>query len=258
MQWLINQSLFVSFLIICIVTVGLSLGGLMFIRKKFPHERIKDNHDTASVIFNAYGLLYAVVVAFVVFVTWSSYDKAKMDSEIEANQLMDLFYLTNAYPDSIRFELQKQLIDYTKEITNNEWPMLASGEMSDAASEKVGTLWNSVLSVNTRSKIDENICESAFETMKNITEYRRLRMFAVRQTVPSIIWSVLLIGGILSLVCTYFFGMKNALPQYMMTACFTIIITLMLYLIYVLDHCFTGANAISNEPLRMVLEIMMK
>lgn len=258
MQWLIEQSLFVSFLIICIVPVGISLGGLMFIRKKFPHERIKDNHETASVIFNAYGLLYAVVVAFVFFITWSSYDKAMMDSEIEANQLMDLFYLSNAYPDSIRMNLQKQIIDYTKEITLNEWQMQASGEISPVAAEKVHTLWNTILIVNTGTKIDENICASTFETMKNITEYRRLRMFAVRQTVPSIIWTVLLIGGILSIICTYFFGMKNALPQYLITACFTIIITLMLYLIYVLDHCFIGTNAISNEPLKMVLEIMMK
>jgi amino acid transporter len=258
MNWLIEQPIIISFFIICTFSVGISLIGLWFIRKKFPHDRIKENHETASVIFNAYGLLYAVVVAFVVYVTWGTYDKATMDVELEANELMNMYYLSNAYPETVKADLHKQLLDYTKEIVESEWPMQAAGEVSPAAGNKVQNLWNSVLSINTRMNIDENICRSTFETMKRVTDYRRLRMFAIKQNVPGIVWAILLIGGILSVICTYFFGMKNALPQYLLTACFTIIVTLMLYLIYVLDHCFAGTNAISNQPLKMVIEIMMK
>jgi peptidoglycan/LPS O-acetylase OafA/YrhL len=92
--------------------------------------------------------------------------------------------------------------------------------------------------------------------MKNVTESRRQRIFAIKQTVPSIVWAVLLLGAALFIGCTYFFTMKNALPQYLITACFTILITLMLFLIYVLDHAFTGSNAISNEPLKFIARVM--
>lgn len=258
MHWLINQPLVISFLIICTVSVGISLAGLRFIRKKFPHDRIKDNHETASVIFNAYGLLYAVVVAFVVYVTWSTYDKATVDVEMEANELMNMYYLSNTFPDTLEADLQKQILDYTKEIVDNEWQMQSKGDISPAAGERIQSLWNTVLGIDTAMEVNENISEMTFKTMKSITDYRRLRIFAIKQTVPQIVWAILLIGGILSIICTYFFGMKNALPQYLITACFTIIVTLMLYLIYVLDHCFTGTNAISNEPLKMVIEIMTK
>ena len=257
MHWLLEQPLLISFLVICMLTVCISLAGLFYVRNRFPHEKLKDNHDTASVIFNAYGLLYAVVVAFVVFITWSSYDKATMEVEMEANALMNLFYLTDAYPDSIKKDLQAKILDYTKEVTDNEWNMNAEGEVSTAAAEKVKDLWNRILSVNTGGiKIEENISSAALETMKSVTESRRLRSFAVKQTVPSIVWAVLLLGGILFIGCTYFFSMKNAAPQYLITACFTILITLVLYLIYVLDHAFTGTSAINNEPLKFIINVM--
>ncbi|HEY3249980.1 MAG TPA: hypothetical protein VGK25_02570 [Ignavibacteria bacterium] len=256
MYWLLEQPLFISFTVLCLITISISLGGLWFIRRKFPHEKIKDNHDTASVIFNAYGLLYAVVVAFVFFITWNSYDKATMDAEMEANALMDLFYISDSYPDSVRKEIGTKIIDYVNEIAYNEWKMHAGGEISQTAADKMGAVWNAILGANSSFKPGENIYSSAFETMRTITESRRLRIFAVKQTVPSIVWTVLIIGSVLFISSTYFFSMKNAAPQFLITACFTILITLMLYLIYVLDHAFTGTSAISNEPFKLILEIM--
>jgi hypothetical protein len=52
--------------------------------------------------------------------------------------------------------------------------------------------------------------------------------------------------------------MNNVKAQYLITATLTITITQILFLIYVLDHPFTGATKVSREPLREVLEIMQK
>jgi hypothetical protein len=62
----------------------------------------------------------------------------------------------------------------------------------------------------------------------------------------------------MTVLYTYFFGMKNIKAQYLITASLTVTITLILFLIYVLDHPFTGTSKVSTEPLRQVLEIMQK
>jgi catechol 2,3-dioxygenase-like lactoylglutathione lyase family enzyme len=46
--------------------------------------------------------------------------------------------------------------------------------------------------------------------------------------------------------------------QYMITAALTVTITMILFLICVLDHPFTGTSKISAEPLKQVMEIMRK
>jgi len=65
-----------SFLIVSAVTTAVTLCGLYFVRRRYPAELLKENHEVAASIFNAFGLLYGVVVAFVVFVAWSRYDDA--------------------------------------------------------------------------------------------------------------------------------------------------------------------------------------
>jgi hypothetical protein len=94
--------------------------------------------------------------------------------------------------------------------------------------------------------------------LNRLAEYRRLRIFAGNDTVPGAVWLVLLVGSLFTISYTYFFGMKNIKAQYTITSTLTATVALILFLIYVLDHPFTGANRISLEPLREVVEIMQK
>ena len=92
--------------------------------------------------------------------------------------------------------------------------------------------------------------------LNNLAQDRRLRIFAANDTVPLAIWLVLLVGGVFTVLYTFFFGMKNIKAQYVITTTLTVTITLILFLIYVLDHPFTGASKVSSEPLRQVMGVM--
>jgi drug/metabolite transporter (DMT)-like permease len=76
--------------------------------------------------------------------------------------------------------------------------------------------------------------------------------------VPSVVWLVLLVGGVFTISYTWLFGMKNMKAQYMVATTLTVTVTLILFLIYVLDHPFTGTSKVSTEPLREVMAIMQK
>jgi len=73
-----------------------------------------------------------------------------------------------------------------------------------------------------------------------------------------VIWLVLLIGGLITVSYTYFLGVKNIRAQYLMTAALTVSITLILVLIYILDHPFTGTSSVSVEPLRQAMDEMQR
>ena len=89
----------ISFLLVSVVTTALAVAGLRLVRRKYPAEVLKENHEVAAIIFNAFGLLYGVVVAFVVFVTWSGYDDASKNLQMEASDTLDLFYSAKALPE---------------------------------------------------------------------------------------------------------------------------------------------------------------
>ena len=75
MGFLLNWPWPLSFFLVSAVTTAVAVAGLYLVRKKYPADILKEHHEVAAIIFNAFGVLYAVVVAFVVFVTWSGYDE---------------------------------------------------------------------------------------------------------------------------------------------------------------------------------------
>jgi hypothetical protein len=112
--------------------------------------------------------------------------------------------------------------------------------------------------IDEKSIPNRELYAETLKRLNDLAQYRRLRIFAGNDTVPSAVWLVLLVGGVFTVSYTFFFGMRNIRAQYVIAATLTVTITLILFLIYVLDHPFTGTSKVSAEPLQEVMEIMQK
>src|SRR6184192_4734898 len=116
MPFLLRLPPTISFLLVSVVTTALAVAGLRLVRSKYPAEVLRENHEVAAIIFNAFGLLYGVMVAFVVFVTWSGYDEATKNLQLEANEADDLFHITKALPDPAGATIRQGLKDYITSV----------------------------------------------------------------------------------------------------------------------------------------------
>jgi len=241
-------------LIVSTITTAVALGGLHLVRKKYPAEVLKENHEVAAIIFNAFGLFYGVMVAFVVFVTWSGYDDATKSLQMEASEAIDIFHSAKAFPDPANKIIQQGLRDYAASVYNDEVKRMSQGEISGAHAKLITLFYQ----MDEKPIPNRELYAETLRRLNNLAQYRRLRIFAGNNTVPSVIWLVLLVGGVITVSYTYFFGMKNIKAQYMITTALTVTITLILFLIYILDHPFTGTSKVSAEPLKQVMEIMQK
>jgi hypothetical protein len=258
MQFLLDWPTWLSFLVVSAVTTLTAVGGLQLVRKKYPAEVLKENHEVAAIIFNAFGLFYGVMVAFVVFVTWSGYSEATKNLQMEANEADDIFHITQALPDPARTVIRQGLMDYFASVYNDELPRMSQGEISLHSNPAMARLITVVYQMDEKSIPNRELYAETVKRLNNLAQYRRLRIFAGNDTVPSVVWLVLLVGGVFTISYTWLFGMKNMKAQYMVATTLTVTVTLILFLIYVLDHPFTGTSKVSAEPLREVLAIMQK
>ncbi len=258
MQWILYMPAAVSFLLVSAITTSVALAGLRFVRTRYPAEVLKENHEVAAIIFNAFGLLYAVVIAFVVFVTWTGYDDATKNLQMEANEADDIFHITKVFPYPTGRMIQQGLMDYIASVYNGELKRMAQGKIDLHSNRAMATLITVFYQIDEKSVPNRELYAESLKRLNNLAEYRRLRIFSGNNTVPLPVWLVLLIGGLITVSYTYFFGMKNVRAQYVITAALTVTITMILVLIYILDHPFTGANSISAEPLKQVMEIVQK
>src|SRR6266436_9166129 len=112
MQSLLNLPPPISFFIVSAITTSFALFGLHLVQKKYSADVLKENHEVAAIIFNAFGLFYGVLLAFVVFVTWSGYDDATKNLQLEANEVADIFHITKVFPDPAGPMIRQTLLDY--------------------------------------------------------------------------------------------------------------------------------------------------
>jgi hypothetical protein len=254
MSFLLNLHPLISFSLIALVSIAFSIIGLKMVRKKFPHEYLKEHHEVTGIIFNAFELIYAVLVAFVVFATWGAYDESEKNVEMEANKLSDMFLDANAFPDSMKKDIRVAITDYTKAVIEQEWPIMQKGEKTpQSVIEALKKIWSAYQKVDARTINNPQMYEESLRQLNSMSEYRRLRWLASRKTTPGVIWMVLISGAVASVGYTFLLGTRHIKVQYIMTSVLAIINVMVLFLIYILDHPFTGYSSISDNAFRTVL-----
>jgi Na+/proline symporter len=256
MQSLLNLPPPISFFIVSAITTSFAFFGVYLVRKTYSADVLKENHEVAAIIFNAFGLFYGVMVAFVVFATWNGYDEATKNLQMEASEALDIFHSAESFPDPANKIIQQGLRDYVASVYNDEVQRMSQGEIgvySGGAHASLRTLFSQM---DATSIPNRELYAESLRCLNNLAQYRRMRIFAGNDTVPPVIWLVLLVGGVFAVSYTFFFGMKNIKAQYLLTATLTVMISSILFLIYVLDHPFTGTSKVSLEPLRQAMATM--
>jgi hypothetical protein len=257
--FLLNIHPAISFLIVSIVCVTVALLGLLIVRKYFHETHRKENHEVASVIFNAFGLIYAVLIAFVVYTSWTSYDSAERYVAMEVNKISSLFLDAEAFDEPMKTQVRAALTEYTRAVVEEEWPVIAGGgRIGRKALEAQRKIFSAYTNVDTRKIRNTYLYQESLRQLNDMSEYRRLRLFSSRSSTPFEVWLVLIVGGIMSVLYTYFFGTRHFAAQCLMTAAYTVMISISLYLIYIFSHPFIGYGAVSDEPFKTMLQVFQR
>src|SRR5262249_33106774 len=190
--------------------------------------------------------------------TWSGYDEATKNLQMEASQALDIYHIAAAFPDAPRNKIQQGVSDYLSGVYNDELSKLAEGDLQLYSGGAHNSLKILFAQVDASSIPNRELYGEALKCLNSLAQYRRMRIFAGNDTVPPVIWLVLLVGGLFAVSYTFFFGMKNIRAQYLITTTLTVTVTSILFLIYVLDHPFTGTSRVSLAPLRQAMQTMQK
>ena len=248
----------ISIIILSAVSITIFLLIQKILRKNISHELLIENHEVGGFLYNAVCVIYAVLIAFVVFVIWNNMEETNSKIEGEANNLLNLYYDANAYPDSIKMEIQSTIREYVKRVTNDEWKTLANGK-SDSAAVKIFVKLNKIyLSIKSSQVPNTEVLSQSMRNMQEIREFRRHRLLSSRESMPDILWLVLILSSVILVAFTFFFSTKNIWHQYIMTAFLVFVSVLVLYLIYVLDHPFVGQDSIKPDAFQPLIDIITR
>lgn len=245
---------FIIVALFIIAAVAFAIVGTLLFRKKFGHEHLSKHNDVAGFIYAVTGVIYAVLMAFVVLVVWEEHQEAHNIIEDEANSISSLQAISKGFSPDFTSELNLYLNEYLNVVTNEDWVLMASRDAinkrksmpSDESFSRIRTLLYNYQPLGSN---DEILLDKAIDKLEDLAENRRMRFFATKLTVPGFMWFVLIIGGILTIIYSMLFSSSNLWAQLTMITILSISISLVLLLIYALDHPFVGIIKIEPDSL---------
>src|SRR4030095_12279017 len=123
-------------------------------------------------------------------------------------------------------------------------------EVSARGIETNEALWQEVTRMEVHSAGQQEILNHLISELTSMTEHRRIRMLQSRKSLPRILWAVLIVGGIITVGISCFFGVDNVRLHAIHTIALTLLVSLMLIAIADIDRPFQGVVHVSPDGFR--------
>lgn len=250
---LTSAPLWISVLLFVVALPLAAMTGPLVVRRFVSFERLRGNNEVAGFKFATVGVLYAVLLAFVVIVVWEKFSQAENEVAAEAGAAATLYRLWEGFGADHRTELEAVTTAYLATAVDDEWPAMATGHESRAATEALNALYARVLAIRPGGGFDSDLLREALVQLDDLTEARRLRLVMAAGIVPDLVWAVLFGGAALTIGFTFFFGAENLRAQALMTGALALLIFAVLLLIVAIDRPFAGTVSVRPDALADVL-----
>ena len=236
----LNMNTVANGFITTIITIGLSVLGLLIVRKQVRSNMLKMHHDVADPLLSVVGTLFAVLLGFMVANSMARFEEARVTTQNEASAVGNIFRAAAGLPDKNRTVIQHACEQYVDLVVNDEWPVLSKKHTSDKAWRAYDEIWTDCVKFVPTNDGETNLQAAIMGYLGVLGDARRMRVGALHNGLPSVLWFVLIAGGTATISFTYFFGIENLKLQILMTSLVSLSICLNLFLLACFDDPFSG------------------
>jgi len=253
-MWLNTLPLWASALLVVVLPTLLAVAGTVVVRRQLRLSRLRANNEVAGFKFAVVGVIYAVLLAFAIFVVWEQLSDAEADVAREAGAATNLYRLSGGIDDEAGRTLRTLVTRYLETAIGEDWPAMGHGNASAAATHALNGLYAGAVAYQPSGPRQQAVMNEVLHQLGELTEARRARLLKASSLVPGVIWLGLVMGAVVTIGFTYFFGTRHLRAQMLMTGALSLLICSGLLVIVAIDHPFSGAVMVHPDALVKVLE----
>lgn len=229
----------------------------LYIRRRVSLERLVLNNEVAGFKYATLGVTYAVLLGFAVITVWEQYDTAEDRVQEESSVVAALFRLSQHQSERVRDAAQAALTTYVRAAVAEEWPAMAARRAESArVTQALVDLYSAYVDQPPANALEERLLDKSLDLLIRLNEIRVARLDAAEGSLPPVLGAALILGALLTVGFTLFFGAPNVAAQAAMTGIVCVMVLLVLFAAVMLNEPFSGDVRVSPEPLEQVLAQM--
>jgi hypothetical protein len=247
-------------IVIVLGAVLLSLAGEALVQRVVPLKIREADNAVTGVIYEALLVFFGLMVGFALFIVWTEYREAESTVAREADTVADLYQLAEYFPESERDRIQDLTRSYAKVVVAEEWPLLGQGRasrQSPHAKALAEQLVSTVQGFEPTTNAEQARYSEALVLVQTLDDERAERVVESHQGVPHLVWVVLILGWVLTMSFTFFFGMESSGLHKLYTTALAVLAALTLYVIFRMEFPFTGPAQVTPAAFESALHEMV-
>jgi hypothetical protein len=240
-------------LLIVVPSVLLSLAALWIVRRLVSPSALRKHHDVAGYTFSIIGVLYSVILGFTVINVQERYNAAVETIHTEATMVADLYRDAVYFDEMSRSAIRESLRKYVHYVIQEEWDLQSKKIWNYDADTTLQRLWQAYETIDIQNEKTRIWYEQTIGKLDRLMNARLSREFYSWEHLSSMMWAVLLVGGLITICFMCLFGLENLRMQMFMTTLLSGYLSFMLFLVFSLDHVFQGAPHLQPKAFQEVL-----
>src|SRR5262245_55686945 len=227
----------------CAVGVGtaaVAIGAMMLMRRRAPEGSHFKDGDRASGVFGVLATGFSVLLGFIIFLTFTSYDQSRTGAEAEALAVTQQVETAQFFPAASRDELTGELVCYARYVVDEAWERMEAGTLGDDLNPWGVELFRTLQGVEPSSASEQSAYDKWLDQTSDREAARLDRIHGAVGVIPIPLWIVLFFISIVIFVYMLFFADsgEGAVTQGVLMGSVTSVIVLMLLLLNFLDNPF--------------------
>ncbi|HEU4727514.1 MAG TPA: DUF4239 domain-containing protein [Kofleriaceae bacterium] len=229
---------------------AVSVVGLVGFRVIVPPELLRGAANELGNYLQTVGSIYAVLLAFVVYVVWGQFNDVRIYLDREATALVDLHRTSSGLPSRSRAAIQRGLRDYVDAVLRDEWPAMAARDEAtiDRVAELLEHVWLAIHGCRPANDCQHTVYGEVLSRFNQLTDLRTSRLSAARARIPLAMTILLYNGALLTVGSVYLLAFDQLWLHALVTAALAGAIAHILYLIRDLDDAFDGDWQVARTP----------
>lgn len=215
---------------------------MLLVRRRAPDGSYFSDGDRASGVFGVLATGFSVLLGFLIFLAFDSYDESRSGAETEANVVAQQVETAQFLPSDTAADVTGQLVCYARSVVGPEWDALDDGTLTDSVNPWGVEMFQSLRAADPKSYAEQSAYDRWMDQSTDRQEARISRIHGAEGIVPSPLWVVLgLISAVIFVYMLFFAdSSERAKTQALMMGSVTTVITLLLLLLVFFDHPHGG------------------
>jgi hypothetical protein len=238
---------------------AVTVAAMLLVRRSAPEGSYFEDGDRAAGVFGVLATGFAVLLGFVVFLAFESYDTSRSGAEAEAETVRQQFETAQFFPVAARPRLSGELVCYGRTVIHTEWPQMQAGTPGAAINPWSLAMFRTVRTVEPRSVSEQTAYAKWFDQRSDREDARSDRIHGAEGVIPIPLWVVLVLSAAVIFLFMLLFAdsAERAFVQAMLMGGVAIVITSTLLLVFFLNNPYhAGVGGLRPVAMERVLQLI--